>query len=108
MTIRASPRTALAAFAISTAMMASLPALAEVVLHRGNGGEPQTLDQAHATTDVESSILQDLYEGLTVYDAAGAVQPGVAESWTISDDGLRYTFKLRADARWSNRALPGR
>jgi oligopeptide transport system substrate-binding protein len=77
-------------------------ASAEVVLHRGNGGEPQTLDQAHTSIDVEANVLKDLYEGLTVYDAAGNITPGTAESWTVSDDGTVYTFKLRDNAKWSN------
>ena len=92
----------LLALAFAGAMLASTSTMAEIVLHRGNGGEPQTLDQAHTSIDVESNILKDLYEGLTVYDAGGTIKPGVAESWTISDDGLTYTFKLRADAKWSN------
>jgi oligopeptide transport system substrate-binding protein len=83
-------------------LLAANPAAAEVVLHRGNGGEPQTLDQAHTSMDVEEYILKDLYEGLTVYDAKGNIVPGIAESWTASPDGLAYTFKLRADAKWSN------
>ena len=88
--------------ALAGAAFAATSASAEVVLHRGNGGEPQTLDQAHTSIDVEANILKDLYEGLTVYDAAGNIIPGIAESWTVSDDGLTYTFKLRADAKWSN------
>lgn len=93
---------ALLALAFAAAAFAATSAQAEVVLHRGNGGEPQTLDQAHTSIDVEANILKDLYEGLTVYDAAGNIQPGIAESWTVSDDGLTYTFKLRSDANWSN------
>ena len=91
-----------AAVAMAAALTASNSAVAEVVLHRGNGGEPQTLDQAHTSIDVEANILKDLYEGLTVYDVSGNVTPGVAESWSVSDDGLTYTFKLREDAKWSN------
>ncbi len=90
------------ALAFAGAALAATSASAEVVLHRGNGGEPQTLDQAHTSIDVEANILKDLYEGLTVYDASGTIIPGIAESWTVSDDGLTYTFKLRADAKWSN------
>ena len=93
---------ALLALAMTGAAFAATSASAEVVLHRGNGGEPQTLDQAHTSIDVEANVLKDLYEGLTVYDAAGAIIPGMAESWKLSDDGLTYTFKLRADAKWSN------
>ena len=69
---------------------------------RGNDGDPETLDQHKTSTVAESHILRDLYEGLLAYDAAANVVPGVAESWTISDDGLTYTFKLRPDAKWSN------
>ena len=100
---RAFVRGALVALALSAAAaFAAAPASAEIVLHRGNGSEPQTLDQAHTSIDVEANILYDLYEGLTVYDASGNVIPGDAESWAVSDDGLTYTFKLRADAKWSN------
>jgi oligopeptide transport system substrate-binding protein len=96
-------RPLLAALVLSLAAgVAALPAAAETVLHRGNGSEPQTLDQAHAATGSEKSILQDLYEGLTVHDAAGKLAPGSAESWTVSDDGLVYTFRIRDTAKWSN------
>ncbi|KAB0679392.1 peptide ABC transporter substrate-binding protein [Aureimonas leprariae] len=90
---------------LGAALAASLiagAAHAEVVLHRGNGGEPQTLDQAHTSIDVEANVLKDLYEGLTVYGPDGKVLPGAAESWSVSDDKLTYTFKLRQDAKWSD------
>ncbi len=83
-------------------LVGASPVLAEAVLHRGNAGEPQTLDQAHTSINIEEFILKDLYEGLTIYDAAGAIVPGAAESWTVSDDGTVYTFKLRDDAKWSD------
>src|SRR5664279_5371283 len=95
-------RAALAALVMSATALSAAPAFAEVVLHRGNGAEPQTLDQAHTSIDVEANILKDLYEGLTVYDAGGKIIPGTAESWTVSDDGLTYTFKIRDAAKWSN------
>ncbi|MEZ5826196.1 MAG: peptide ABC transporter substrate-binding protein [Geminicoccaceae bacterium] len=77
-------------------------ASAEAVYHRGNSAEPETLDQHLTSTVYEANILRDLYEGLVTYDAAGKAVPGAAESWTVSDDGLTYTFKLRANAKWSN------
>ena len=92
-------RAALLAGAI---LIGASPAFAEAVLHRGNAGEPQTLDQAHTSINIEEFILKDLYEGLTVYDAAGKIVPGAAESWTVSDDGTVYTFKLRENAKWSD------
>lgn len=77
-------------------------ALAQVVYNRGNDTDPVSLDQHKTSTIAESNLLRDLYEGLVVYDASAEVIPGVAESWEVSDDSLTYTFKLRADAKWSN------
>ncbi len=54
------------------------------------------------STDVSGSeILRDLFEGLMNEDATGALIPGAATGYTISDDKLTYTFTLR-DAVWSN------
>ncbi len=89
------------AAALAVMMSASL-ASAEVVYHRGNTGDPETLDHHKTSTVYEAHILRDLYEGLVVYDAKAQVVPGVAESWTVSDDGTTYTFKLRENAKWSN------
>ena len=75
---------------------------AEQVLHRGNGTEVQTLDPHKAEGVPASNILRDLYEGLTIEAPDGKVIPGAAESWTLSDDGKVYLFKIRKDARWSN------
>ncbi|RCS25740.1 peptide ABC transporter substrate-binding protein [Phyllobacterium salinisoli] len=91
-----------AAALIGSLLIGASPALAEAVLHRGNAGEPQTLDQAHTSINIEEFILKDLYEGLTIYDASGKIVPGVAESWSASNDGSVYTFKLRPDAKWSD------
>ena len=91
---------ALAAFGTTAAAPPS--ARAEVVYHRGNTAEPETLDQHRTSTVYEANILRDLYEGLVVHDAEANVVSGVAESWEISDDGRVYTFSLRDDARWSN------
>ena len=72
---------------------------AEVVLHRGNGAEPETLDIHKLTGVLEANIARDLFEGLVVEAANGEIIPGAAESWTVSDDGLVYTFKLRSDGK---------
>ncbi len=67
-----------------------------------NGDEPQTLDPAIITGQLEGRLALALYEGLTTRNARGEIIPGMAESWTISPDGLTYTFKIRPDAKWSN------
>jgi oligopeptide transport system substrate-binding protein len=91
-----------AAVLLGSFLLAASPTLAEAVLHRGNAGEPETLDQAHTSINIEEFILKDLYEGLTIYDASGKIVPGVAESWKVSDDGTVYTFKIRPNAKWSD------
>lgn len=80
----------------------STTALAEVVYNRGNDTDPTTLDHQKTSTVAEGNLMRDLYEGLVTQDGTAKVVPGAAESWTISDDGLTYTFKLRADGKWSN------
>jgi len=75
---------------------------ASVVLRRGNGGDPETLDPARAEDIHAFRVLTDLYEGLVTIDASGNVIAGVAESWEVSSDGLTYAFLLRPDAVWSN------
>lgn len=72
------------------------------VIYRGNGGEPGSLDPALAEDVHSFNILTDLYEGLVTGSATGEIVPGVAEKWTISSDGLTYTFTLRDSARWSD------
>jgi oligopeptide transport system substrate-binding protein len=69
-----------------------------------NGAEPETLDPALITGQPEGRVVNALFEGLTTFDRAGRAVPGVAESWTISPDRRTYTFRLRADAKWSDGA----
>ncbi|HWJ74578.1 MAG TPA: peptide ABC transporter substrate-binding protein [Kaistia sp.] len=78
------------------------PALAATVLKRGLVGPVTILDPQKAATTSETALLLDLFEGLVTRDAAGRIAPGAASSWTVSPDGLTYTFTLRDGARWSN------
>jgi oligopeptide transport system substrate-binding protein len=71
-------------------------------LRRGNGTEPDSLDPQLARMESAMTILRDSYEGLVSMAPDGSTIPGTAESWTISEDGRTYTFRLRPEARWSN------
>lgn len=73
-----------------------------LILVRGGGPDPDSLDPQKARGFEAQSVLRDLCEGLTTLDAHAAVAPGVARSWSVSADGRTYTFKLRPEARWSN------
>jgi oligopeptide transport system substrate-binding protein len=75
---------------------------APIVLNRGSGGEPDTLDPHRNEENSGAEILRDLFEGLTTEDVEARIVPGTAESWTISEDGRVYTFSIRSGARWSN------
>lgn len=88
--------------ALAGAMLLGSVAQAEMVFHRGNTGEPETLDPHRTSTTYEAHILHDLLEGLVVQDAGGTVVGGAADSWEISEDGRTYTFNIRDNARWSN------
>ncbi len=75
----------------------------EGVLLVGNGAEPQELDPHLVSGVPEHRLLSALFEGLVDLDPATLEPiPGAAERWTVSPDGLVYTFYLRKDARWSN------
>ena len=80
----------------------TVPAFAEVVYNRGNSADPESLDPHKTSTVYESHILRDLFEGLVMQDKDANLIPGAAESWTVSDDGTVYTFKLRQGATWSD------
>ncbi|MCL4780123.1 MAG: peptide ABC transporter substrate-binding protein [Gammaproteobacteria bacterium] len=72
------------------------------ILRRGNGTEPESLDPHRAEGVTAANVLRDLFEGLVTEAPDGTLIPGAAESWTVSADGLVYTFRLQADGRWSN------
>jgi oligopeptide transport system substrate-binding protein len=75
----------------------------EGVFHYGNHAEPQGLDPHIVTGIPEHHILTALFEGLVLKNPYTLdIEPGVAESWDISEDGLTYTFRLRDNASWSN------
>jgi peptide/nickel transport system substrate-binding protein len=57
--------------------------------------EPPHLDPTSAAAGAIDSVLYaNVFEGLTRFDSTGAVIPGLAKSWEISEDGLTYTFTL--------------
>ena len=67
-----------------------------------NGAEPETIDPALITGQPEGRVANALFEGLLTFDAQGKPQPGMAESWEISEDGRVYTFRMRENMVWSD------
>ena len=80
--------------------------LEQQIYHHGNGSEPQGIDPHIVTGVPEHHILISLCEGLTIPNpnpkGSNGYIPGTAESWSISDDGKEYIFKLNKNAKWSN------
>ena len=48
----------------------------------------------------DSMFVAGTYDNLLEYDAKGVQQPGLAESYEVSDDGLTYTFHIRKGVKW--------
>jgi peptide/nickel transport system substrate-binding protein len=64
------------------------------------GAPPRLANPSRDPVDAPSAyLLQTAAQGLVRFDADGDITQGLAQSWIISDDGLRYTFRL-ARAKW--------
>ena len=68
----------------------------------GLSSEPDYLDPAICMNSNTSAVLAQLYFPLFRYDEKGNVQNMACESYTVSDDGLTYTFKLVEGNTWSD------
>jgi len=88
-----------AAGAVFVAGGLTAPATAQAppgVLIVGQIAEPKSLDPAAVTAVNDFRILVNVYEGLTRYKSGTLeVEPALATSWNISEDGTEYTFTLR-------------
>jgi oligopeptide transport system substrate-binding protein len=66
------------------------------------GPNPETLDPALNSAVDGGNMLITLFETLLIIDENNEVQPGQAEKWDVSDDGLTWTFTMRDDLKWSD------
>ncbi|MFZ1625034.1 MAG: peptide ABC transporter substrate-binding protein [Gammaproteobacteria bacterium] len=71
-------------------------------LRRGTANELRSLDPQAVIGGSGGALLYELFEGLVTEDQSGKLVPGVSESWSRSEDGMTYTFKLRPGLRWSD------
>ncbi len=100
--LRYSPPLALAVAVALGAAVQPTPASAQRdTLTLGMSLEPPHLDPTgSAAAAIREVTYANLYQGLTRIDRNGRVQPALAESWSRSDDGLVYTFKLRRGVKF--------
>ncbi len=84
-----------------SAFPAAADPVQEIVFALAN--EPDGIDPSVTNNSFASPILNNTFEGLVTYSSEdGSLIPGEAESWTISDDGVVYTFTLRDGLKWSD------
>ena len=62
--------------------------------------DPKTWDILATSRASDAEAIVNTYDGLVEYDCENVMQPALAESWEVSDDGLTYTFHLRQGAKW--------
>jgi peptide/nickel transport system substrate-binding protein len=99
---------ALASLALAAAATLGLagPSVAQTppnVLVVGQIAEPKSLDPSVDTAVNDFRILVNVYDGLVRYkDGTLQVEPALAKSWDISDDGLTYTFHLREGVKFQD------
>ena len=72
------------------------------ILRVGNLGEPPALDAHWTTASITETLTNHIYEGLYSLDSGNRPIPMLAESHTVSKDGLIYTFKLRQGVKFHN------
>ena len=61
---------------------------------------PVTLDWLNTSSQSDTEITVQTVDGLVQYNNLGQMEPKLATSWDISEDGVTYTFHIREDAKW--------
>ena len=61
---------------------------------------PVTIDWLNTSSQSDTEITVNCVDGLVQYDGLNIMNGALADSWTVSDDGLTYTFHIREGAKW--------
>ena len=64
--------------------------------------EPQTIDPVRNNAVDGSNVIFNLFDGLVRIGFDDAPEPGCAERWEVSEDGMTWTFHLRKGLKWSD------
>ena len=105
--------TVMGAGALGTSVSALPASAAETSADAGSGQpsgtltmaisvDPDGLDPQRTAAASTFQVTSNLYDPLLTVNTAGEVQPGLAQSWDVSDDGLTITFHLRGGVSFSN------
>lgn len=93
----------LLAFGLALALLLTLCACGETVgctIYYPVYEKMTSCDPQIAASDIEKIIVTNCFEGLVRVDENGDLAPAAAADWSISPDGLTYTFRLRSDGAW--------
>ncbi|MEO3999547.1 ABC transporter substrate-binding protein [Mesorhizobium sp. CAU 1732] len=64
-------------------------------------GAPETFNPQLTSSGTTSTVLGQIYDGLVAVERGGSqIEPALAESWDVSEDGRTYTFHLRQGVKW--------
>ncbi|WP_081157704.1 ABC transporter substrate-binding protein [Ensifer aridi] len=66
------------------------------------GAQPPSLDTHVTTVSTTNVLARNIFETLVTLDASMNVQPGLAQSWSVSEDGRTYRFTLRSGVKFHN------
>jgi len=76
----------------------------EQVLVIGHSEVTESYDLAHAFSPTAGIVFRATYDTLVTFpaDSASSIMPNLAESWSVADDNITYTFNLRSDVTFAN------
>ena len=95
-------KTALLCALALPAILAMAPAAAKTLVYCSEGS-PENFYPGVNTTGTSFDVTEQIYDNIVDFERGGTkVVPGLAESWTVSKDGLEYTFKLRKGVKWQS------
>lgn len=92
----------LASAAMAALMFGASSAWAQNVVTMATGQIFRSIDPAKVTDYTDYMGVVNLYDGLTSVEPDGSIVPELAESWEVSPDAKEVTYKLRADAKFSD------
>ncbi|HEY0836116.1 MAG TPA: ABC transporter substrate-binding protein [Azospirillum sp.] len=90
-----------AGLGMAAALALAAPAQAAKTLVYCSEGSPENFNPQINTSGTSFDVALPVYNNLVQFEYGGTkVVPALAESWTVSNDGLVYTFKLRQGVKW--------
>jgi len=82
------------------AILALAPAAAKTLVYCSEGS-PENFAPSINTTGTSFDATEQIYDNIVKFERGGTqVVPGLAEKWSVSKDGLEYTFNLRKSVKW--------